>query len=203
MTAFTDALEAGDIAGVRACPKADLHNHGMNCGNRAFLRERTGHDIAPLTAPLHSMDAMHAWFAANIAPAFAALDKPAARRLAFEAAFVQARVDGVTRIEFGDDVWTITQGHGGADDLGRSLHQFHAEFAPEMDFIPLLGLSRHFSFKALDMWLSPFLETDFYKSFDLSGDELAQPIEVFVPLFRKAKAANLRLKAHGGEWGPA
>ena len=42
-----------------------------------------------------------------------------------------------------------------------------------------------------------------YKSFDLSGDELAQPIEVFVPLYRKAKAAGLRLKAHVGEWGTA
>jgi adenosine deaminase len=203
MSAFTDALEADDLAGVRACPKADLHNHGGGCGNRAFLRERTGHDIAPLTAPLKSMQEMHDWSSANIAPAFAGLDKPAARRLACEAAFVQARVDGLTRIEFGDDVWAITQGHGDAADLGRTLLEFHAAFAPEIEFIPLLGMSRHCSFKALDLWLSPFLEFDFYKSFDLSGDELAQPIGVFVPLYRKAKAAGLRLKAHVGEWGTA
>ena len=59
MSAFTDALEAGDLAAVRACPKADLHNHGGGCGSRAFLRERTGHDVAPLTAPLklHAGDA--------------------------------------------------------------------------------------------------------------------------------------------------
>jgi adenosine deaminase len=38
---------------------------------------------------------------------------------------------------------------------------------------------------------------------DLSGDELAQPIEVFKPLYRAAKNQGMRLKAHVGEWGTA
>ncbi len=42
-----------------------------------------------------------------------------------------------------------------------------------------------------------------FKTFDLSGDEGAQPIEVFKPIYRKAQAAGLRLKAHVGEWGTA
>jgi len=49
--------------------------------------------------------------------------------------------------------------------------------------------------------LAPFLELGVFWTPDLSGDELAQPIEVFVPLYRRAKAAGLRLKAHVGEWG--
>ena len=43
---------------------------------------------------------------------------------------------------------------------------------------------------------------EFY-SIDLSGDELAQPIDNFVPIYRKAKRYGLRLKAHIGEWGTA
>lgn len=203
MSEFADALEAGDIDALRGCPKADLHNHGAACGHRGFLRERTGVDIAPLTAPLRSMDEMHAWFAANIAPAFATQERRAARLLGYEAAFVQALSDGVTRIELGDDVWAITQGHGTAAEMRDSLVALHARIAPGIEWIPLLGLSRHCSFRALDLWLAPFLELGFHKSFDLSGDELAQPIEVFVPLYRKAKAAGLRLKAHVGEWGTA
>jgi adenosine deaminase len=42
-----------------------------------------------------------------------------------------------------------------------------------------------------------------FRTLDLSGDELAQPIEVFAPLYRRAKAAGLTLKAHVGEWGTA
>jgi adenosine deaminase len=200
---FCNALVAQDIAAVRAVPKADLHNHGPACGHRGFLRARTGIDIAPLTAPLRSMGEMHAWYAANIAPAFATRERSAGRLLGCEAAFVQAKADGVTRIEFGDDVWMITQGCGDAAALRDSLVALHAQVAPRIEWIPLLGLSRHCPIRALDLWLSPFLELGFHKSFDLSGDELAQPIEPFVPLYRKAKAAGLRLKAHVGEWGTA
>jgi adenosine deaminase len=49
----------------------------------------------------------------------------------------------------------------------------------------------------------PFLELGAYRTLDLSGDEFAQPIETFVPLYRAAKPAGLRLKAHVGEWGTA
>ena len=34
-------------------------------------------------------------------------------------------------------------------------------------------------------------------------DELAQPIEKFIPIYRRAKEEGLRLKAHIGEWGTA
>ena len=43
---------------------------------------------------------------------------------------------------------------------------------------------------------------EFY-SIDLYGDEPAQSIENFIPIYRKAKEEGLRLKAHIGEWGTA
>jgi adenosine deaminase len=51
--------------------------------------------------------------------------------------------------------------------------------------------------------LAPFLELGFWRSLDTSGDELAQPSAVFKSLYRTAKGAGLRLKAHVGEWGGA
>jgi adenosine deaminase len=36
-----------------------------------------------------------------------------------------------------------------------------------------------------------------------NGDELAQPIENFKSIYKKAKEKGLRLKAHIGEWGTA
>ena len=200
---FQDALRRGDLAAIRRCPKADLHTHGAMGGHRGFLKERTGHDIAPITQPLASMAQMHAWTDANLVPAFAGMDRAAGRLLGAEAAFIQAREDGVTRIEFGDDVWAITRGIGTAAQLCESLAALHARIAPGIEWIPQLSMSRHCSIAALESWLAPFLELGFHKTFDLSGDELAQPIALFVPLYRKAKAAGLRLKAHVGEWGTA
>lgn len=43
---------------------------------------------------------------------------------------------------------------------------------------------------------------EFY-SIDLYGDELAQPIENFIPIYEKAAENSLVLKAHVGEWGTA
>jgi adenosine deaminase len=64
-------------------------------------------------------------------------------------------------------------------------------------------MSRHCPVPALERWLAPFLELGTFRTLDLSGDELIQPIEVFVPLYRRAREAGLRLKAHVGEWGTA
>jgi adenosine deaminase len=200
VSAFTDALEADDLDAVRACAKADLHTHSAASGNRDFLRRRTGVDIAPLRAPLRSMAEMHAWFAANIGDLFAGV---AGASLALEASFEQAKADGVTRIELGVDCWMITQGFASALGIAEQQAAVHQATAPNVEWLRQVSMSRHCTIRALDLWLPPFLELGFYQTLDLSGDELAQPIELFVPLYQKAKAAGLRLKAHVGEWGTA
>lgn len=169
-------------------------------GDRIFLRERTGHDFAPLPHRLRSISAMHGWVRENITPHFVG---PAERLLGYEAAFALARRDGVSRLEFGDDVWQITQGLGSAADLLASLQNVHQDVAPEVEWIPLIGLSRHCAVSDLEQWITPFLELPAWRSLDLYGDESAQPVEQFRPIYRRAKATGLRLKAHVGEWGTA
>jgi adenosine deaminase len=198
--AFITALEAGDLAGVRRAPKAESHTHGPFGGDRAWLAERTGQDIAPLTRPLASMDEMHAWIDANLADLFKGRD---GRRLGWEGAFARARRDGLTRVEFGDDVWMISQGVGDAAQLHADIEAARREIAPDIEWVPQLGFSRHCKESWLWRWLTPFLESGGWRALDLSGDETAQPIEVFQPLYRACKAHGLRLKAHVGEWGTA
>ena len=199
-SAFQDALERRDLAAIRACPKADLHVHAILGGCREFLHERTGYDIVPLQGVLHSMDEMHAWTHANLKPVFG---EGEGRALAFEASFVQAAKDGVTRLELGADVWEVTRQNGGAEAVWDMLTRAHQRGGPDVEWIPQMSFSRHCSFAALELWMAPMLELDVFQTLDLSGDELAQPIEVFAPLYRRAKDAGLRLKAHVGEWGTA
>jgi hypothetical protein len=197
---FIAALSAGDLAAVRACPKADLHTHWFARADRDYVREKTGRNIEPIKTPLTSMDDMHAWVKTNIGDLFAGL---AGRTLGIEANFAGALKDGLTRIEWGDDVWMVTQGLGTPQDLVDSITHVHARMAPRVEWIPQLGLSRHCRLTALQEWMAPWLELGFHTVLDLSGDELAQPIEVFKPLYRAAKARGMRLKAHVGEWGTA
>ena len=173
---------------------------GVTSGDRAFLKERAGLDIRPVDRVLASMDDMHAWVRGQAGDRF---DRMPGRMLGIEATFVQARRDGVTRLEAGEDVWAITLHDGSAQAVWAMLQAAHARGGPGVEWIPQLGLSRHCPVSALERWLAPFLELGVFRTLDLSGDELARPVGEFAPLYRRAKAAGLRLKAHVGEWGTA
>jgi hypothetical protein len=199
-TSFQDALKTGDLLALRAIPKSDLHNHAVLGGHRPLVSEWAGRDIAPLNRPLASMAEMDAWVEDQLGSLFSG---PTGRLRGFEAAFVQAKYDGVTRLEVGEDVWAITLFEHDATKLTSELISVHTRVAPDIEWIAQLGLSRHCPISALTRWLAPFLELGIYRTLDLYGDEFAQPIERFRPLYRMAKSKGLRLKAHVGEWGSA
>ena len=198
---FTDALIDGDIEAIRKCPKADLHNHFVLGGSRKYLLEHSGRDILPITEPLNSMDEMHAWNGANIGNFF---ETPEGRRLLIKATFSQAKEDGVSVLEIGEDVWGLGAFfNNDIDELVDAFENAHREIAPEIELRLQIGMSRHCDIAYLEDCLSHFWGSKAFYSIDLYGDELAQPIENFIPIYRRAKAEGLRLKAHVGEWGTA
>jgi adenosine deaminase len=195
--AFQQALKAGDLQAIRKCPKADLHNHGWAGAEPAAVGAIIGGSFAPIDHRLNSMDEMHDWSGEN----FGNVD-PKLRPQLFEAAFSRAVRDGLVRYELGDDVWATTL-DGSAENVTNILRRAHQRGAPDVEWIPQLGMSRHCRIEDVRRWMEPFLALRFYRTLDLSGDEFAQPIENFKPLYRLAKADGLRLKAHAGEWGDA
>ncbi len=198
---FTDALKRGDLTAVRRCPKADLHNHFALGGSRRFLREHTGREIQPIQMPIHSMDEMHAWYSQNLGGLF---ETPEGRRMLIRAAFAQAKEDGVTILEIGEDVWGLDAFfRGNIEELVSAFETARQGIAPETELRLQIGLSRHCDIAYLEDCLSRFWGCKAFYSIDLYGDELAQPIENFRPIYRRAKAEGLRLKAHVGEWGTA
>ena len=197
---FQTALGTGDLDAIRRVPKSDLHNHFFLGGNRALVSEWAGKDIAPLDHKLESMTEMHEWVQTRFGALF---DGAQGRLKAFEATLVQARLDGVTRLDTGETPWAITLYDGSATTLTDAWRGVHARVAPDIEWIPQLDLAREVAVGIQARRLAPFLELGFWRSLDMSGDELAQPTAVFKPLYRKARDAGLRLKAHVGEWGNA
>ena len=198
---FVEAIKKENIEAIRKCPKADLHNHFVLGGSRKYLLEHSGRDIRPITKPLNSMDEMHAWNAVNIGNFF---DTPEGRRLLIRATFTQAKEDGVTILEIGEDVWGLGAFfNNDIDELVDAFESVHREIAPEMELRLQIGMSRHCDIAYLEDCLSHFWGCKAFYSIDLYGDELAQPIENFIPIYRRAKTEGLRLKAHVGEWGTA
>ena len=120
---FQKALRTSDIRALRAIPKSDLHNHAFAGGNRALVSEGAGRDIAPLDRPIASVAEMGAWVQDRLGSLFSG---PSGRLRAFEATFVRAKYDGVTRLEVGEDVWAITLFKHDAMKLASELISVHA-----------------------------------------------------------------------------
>ena len=198
---FIDALTRHDLESVRMCSKADLHNHFVLGGSRQYLMQHTGKNIQSIRFPLHSMDEMHAWNSENLGNSFETTE---GRKILIQATFQQAKEDGVTVLEIGEDVWGLGAFfHGNIEELVNAFESAHQEIAPEIELRLQIGLSRHCEIAYLEDCLSHFWGCKAFYSIDLYGDELAQPIENFKSIYRRAKSEGLRLKAHVGEWGTA
>ena len=201
MESFTDALKQRNLEKIRVFPKSDLHNHFVLGGSRQYLREITGIRIEPVKAPLSSMDEMHAWNRENLGERF---ETSVMRKLLIRAAFHQARGDGITVLEIGEDVWGLSEFfHNDIDELIEAFTTAQREIAPNIKLRLQIGLSRHCPIEYLEDCLSHFWGNTAFYSIDLYGDEFAQPIENFKSIYRRAKKVGLCLKAHVGEWGSA
>lgn len=198
---FTKALKSGNLENIRRFPKADLHNHFVLGGSRDYIYRKTGYDIKPITKPLNSMRDMDTWSNKYIGDHF---NRPEGRKLLIEATFAQAKADGVTILEIGEDVWGLNEFfHNDIGELIAAFQEANERIAPEIELRLQIGLSRHCPVDYLEDCLKHFWgHTEFY-SIDLYGDELAQPIENFIPIYEKAAENGLVLKAHVGEWGTA
>ena len=198
---FTEALYSQDLEAIRSFPKADLHNHFVLGGSREYIFHKTGHKIASITTPLKSMSEMDSWSSRYIGNRF---NSPEGREFLIKATFEQAKSDGVTILEIGEDVWGL--GEFFDNDIEKLIFSFqeaNAMIAPEIELRLQIGLSRHCPVDYLMNCLSSFWGHREFYSIDLYGDELAQPIENFIPIYEKAAENGLVLKAHVGEWGTA
>lgn len=201
MQDFIEALMQKNLEKLISVPKSDLHNHFVLGGNREYLFRKTGRLINPIRRPLSSMDEMHTWNQKNIGTDF---DSSEMRRLLIKATFQQAKKDGVTVLEIGEDVWGLNEFfHNDIDELIDAFKSAQNEIAPDIELRLQIGLSRHCPVDYLEDCLSRFWGNKCFYSIDLYGDELAQPIENFKGIYRRAKKEGLRLKAHVGEWGTA
>ena len=140
---FTEALKSGNIDKIRRFPKVDLHNHFVLGGSREYIFNQSGHKIDPITKPLKSMREMDTWSGKYIGSHF---NSPEGRRLLIEATFAQAKADGVTVLEIGEDVWGL--GAFFHNDIGELIDAFREAneiIAPEVTLRLQIGLSRHCS----------------------------------------------------------
>lgn len=198
---FVQALMNQNVEELKRIPKSDLHNHFVLGGSRSYIYEKAHIEILPQEGILHSMQEMDAWSARYIGAKF---DSSNMRKLLIEAAFAQAKEDNIRILEIGEDVWGLNEYfHNDILELIETFQEARDRLAPDTELRLQIGLSRHCPVDYLLDCLKHFWGHEEFFSIDLYGDELAQPIGNFVPIYERAKEYGLRLKAHVGEWGTA
>lgn len=185
---------------IRQWEKADLHNHGFLGGKRSVIKRFYGKSFARFKSTGKGIVDLNNWIFNEYRPFFSL---PGSLEKAIEAAFLQAKSDGVTLLEMSIDGSFHRIFNVPPAKIIAAVQYYHKAIAPGIDFRPEIGFSKGFP---IDILLSDFEtmnETGYFRAIDLYDEEDVQPIKTFRKLFQAARKSGLKCKAHAGEFGSA
>ena len=177
---FCRALAENDMATLLAAPKSDLHNHSTKGCRPEWLAKRLNREIPRLHGVLDGLDGMQQWFRSSVKPF---CDGYECMLIRWEGAFAEARRNNIRRRE-------VIEG----------LHQSNC---PDTVFEPELTYPSSCNVADETAKLEQYACLHYFKSIDICAGENVQPLEAFVPLYRKAEEFGLVRKMHVGETGSA
>lgn len=196
---FIAALENRSLDDLRKVSKSDLHNHAGRGGNLKYIEAWANITIQPHSGTFASLGEMQEWFVRSVKSHCPGMEGYLKR---IEAAFVQAADDGIEllALSFGiDEIDSL----GGMEPFIRMMDSLRQRYAPGAVFLPELALDWACNTDAVHARLDEIFSYQWFRSIDICGPELAQPVSNFRSIYRTAKSAGLVLKAHTGEFGTA
>ena len=197
---FAEALGALDRERLAAFPKADRHCHSIFGASLQGIQAWAGVPIEPPPPRMADFDGMRRY-------AHRALYPHIHNRAGFEhtagSTILEAIQDGVRVLEMSLDVNFIQYYEGGAAGFIDFIRHLRETSMERIDFRPEIGVSRNRDPSAQVALAMECLDSGVFRSIDLYGNEDAQEPETYAPLYRRAAARGLKLKAHVGEFGDA
>ena len=198
--AFTEALESRDLRSLRKIPKSDLHNHSLMGGRLRSMEKFSGRQLEKFRNGTKGVHGINEWLEKVYRPLF---DLPGAFKVAVDAAFIQAKSDGVTILEMSLDALMGRLFNIRPEEVVSTFIASHRTIAPGIDFRPELGFSKSLPVRTLLSCFEPYVGMGYFRSIDLYNVEDAQPLENFRELYRFARQMGMKCKAHAGEFGNA
>ena len=92
---------------------------------------------------------------------------------------------------------------GGMEAFKTVIQGFHRAYCPDTVFEPEITYVSCCDAAEAAEKMDVYLSSGFFKSIDVCGGEDVQPVEAFLPLYRKAERYHLVKKMHVGESGGA
>lgn len=189
---FLKALNSSDIELMRSVDKSDLHCHCGRSGNLKIVNPK-----AVYKSKFDGLDDCEIWYKNNISPYYkdTAIDK----YKLLEYSFKQFAKDNITLASMNFGINNIKM-FGGIESFINIIKELNRAIAPNCTILPELGIQRQLDLDKIDD-IDNIINSGFFYSIDLNGNEKAKSVYEFKQLYFEAKKANLVLKAHVGEFG--
>ena len=198
---FVEALSTDNLNAIRAAPKTDVHCHAFFSTRLENVERWIGHALTKPPPKMNGLEEMMAY-------ADAVLTAPIKHREGFEfvgvSAMDDAVRDSVVMLEMSFDIRLAEFYPDGVAGLCAFIETLVERYWEQADLRPELGFSRGNADDPKLMRLAhEAVESGAFQSIDLYSRPEVCPPEVMKPLFTKARAAGMKLKAHVGEFGDA
>lgn len=198
---FVEALSTGELAAIKAIPKADLHCHALFATRLENVERWLGHPLAKPPPKMNGLEGMLAYAREFLHPHIRC-------RNGFEfvatSAVRDAICDGIVIFEMSFDIRIAQFYPDGLTGLCLFIENLVDCHRMQINLRPELGFPRTSAGEREHVALAHHaIELGTFHSLDLYDDEVACSPEAVKPLYAKARAAGMKLKAHVGEFGGA
>ena len=198
---FTKALSTGNLTAIRAAPKTDVHSHSFLSTRRENAERWLGHSLTKPPLKMKGLEGMHAYIDEALAPH---LDHRQGFEFIVVSAIDDAIQDGVVILETSFDIRLLKFYPAGLTEVRTFIEALVEGYREQIDLRPELGFARECAADPKWMKLAhEAIELELFQSIDLYSHQEACAPKAVKSLYRKARAAGMKRKAHVGEFGGA
>ena len=198
---FVKALSTDNLTAIRAAPKTDVHSHSFLSTRRENAERWLGYPLTEPPLKMKGLEGMHAYIDDALAPH---LEHREGFEFVAESAMDDAVQDGVLMLEMSFDIRLVKFYSDGLTELRSFIEMLVERYRKQLDLRPELGFARECANDTKWMKLAhEAIELGLFQSIDLYSHQEACAPETVKPLYRKAREAGMKLKAHVGEFGGA
>ena len=198
---FVEALSTDNLTAIKASPKTDVHCHAFLSTRRENAEHWLGYPLTKPPLKMKGLGGMMEYIDAALSPH---LDHRQGSEFIAASALNDAVQDGVVMLEMSFDIRLLKFYPDGLTELRAFIEMLVEQYREQIDLRPELGFARECADDPKWMKLAhQAIELGSFQSIDLYSHQEGCAPEAVKPLYRKAREAGMKLKAHIGEFGGA
>ena len=177
---FINGLQENQIEKIRECPKGDLHNHISRGGNINDYLHYFGEKHIDLPSVFEGLDDMEKWYTENIK--FRFTSEMYMKRIIW--GFKQMQRDGI-KLAIATFGLSELNEFESFEKFIEFIKKIKKQIIPDTVLIPELGLPSDCDIKSIVKLCTELFEVNFFKSIDVSGNEMSNPIR-YLPVYESS-----------------